>query len=335
MSSFFKQIIFSLVIMLFSCNAIAQVAKNIIVEHFTNTWCPICTSTNPGIYENLNKHEGVLHITYHPSKPYPNCELNKHNPAENDGRTRFYSVYGSTPRLVIQGSVVARNADYSSKAIFESHLEQTSPVSMVVEQFRIDEENIETKILITNEMDHDLVALKIFGGMAEKLIQFDAQNGEKEHFDVFRKAFTSIEGDLIRLDKNKGAVVEISYILATNEAWTLDQMFSFAILQTEDDKVVVQSNVSLLGEFSGPVNTIDILKNPVIIFPNPASDVLHIVMPSNETSWLRLFDNNGKLYINTSIGSQEEVDIYSLPKGLYFAELEQNGQRYQQKFLKK
>src|SRR5260221_7207968 len=80
--------------------SLAQVAKKIIVEHFTNTDCSICAALDPGFYANLNAHPGVLHLSIHPSAPYPNGLLYKQNATANDARTNYYGVYGSTPRLV-------------------------------------------------------------------------------------------------------------------------------------------------------------------------------------------------------------------------------------------
>jgi hypothetical protein len=47
-----------------------QVAKKIIVEHFTNTKCSICASRNPGFHTNLSANPTVQSISIHPSSPY-------------------------------------------------------------------------------------------------------------------------------------------------------------------------------------------------------------------------------------------------------------------------
>jgi len=333
MFTFVRSCVFSVVVFLFGYDAYAQVAKNIIVEHFTNTWCSICSNRNPGFYENLNKQTGVLHISYHPSRPYPGCELHKHNPIENDGRADYYGVYG-TPRLIIQGTVVSGVTDYSNKAIFESHQEQTSPVSITIEQFKPNESLIDVKITITNEIDHTLVAIKMFAGIAEQLVQFNARNGEKEHFDVFRKAYTDIEGELIRLNKEQGATKEFNYQLPLNEAWVLEELYSFVILQEEESKAVVQAEVSKAGEFTFPVSINEIENNAIHIFPNPVNDVLHVVLSTQESGFLKIYDCTSKLRIHTTFNEYEKVDMHSLNKGLYFIEIEQQGKYFQHKILK-
>src|SRR5215207_809064 len=94
--------------LLIAISAVAQVPKKIMVEHFTNTKCPVCTARNPGFYANFNSQPNVLHLAVHPSQPYSACLLYQQNAAENNLRTQYYSgVFGSTPRLVINGNIIA------------------------------------------------------------------------------------------------------------------------------------------------------------------------------------------------------------------------------------
>ncbi len=102
----------------------AQVAKKVVVEHFTNTKCGICSSRNPGFYKNLKNFPDVLHLSIHPSSPYAACKLSQQNNPDNDDRTKYYNVYGGTPRLVIQGKVISANEDYNSSTLFTSEENQ-------------------------------------------------------------------------------------------------------------------------------------------------------------------------------------------------------------------
>ncbi len=122
-----KNILVVTVAFIVSATSFAQVSKTIVVEHFTNSVCSICASRNPGFYENLSEQENVLHLAIHPSAPYSSCIFNLNNVIENDDRTNYYGIYGSTPRLVIQGDVISSSADYSSASIFTPYLDATSP----------------------------------------------------------------------------------------------------------------------------------------------------------------------------------------------------------------
>src|SRR4051812_23780642 len=96
----------------------AQVPKKIVVEHFTNTNCSICASKNPGFYANLSSQPNIQHIAVHPSSPYPACMLSQHNVTENDARTNYYGVYGSTPRFIINGELIAPSVNLDNASVF-------------------------------------------------------------------------------------------------------------------------------------------------------------------------------------------------------------------------
>ena len=108
----------------------AQVTRNVVVEHFTNTRCGICGSRNPGLFGNLKTSPEVLHISYHPSRPYSSCVLNKHNVSGNDDRAKYYGVYGSTPRVVVEGTAKGNGESFTDKALFSAELGKTTPIDI-------------------------------------------------------------------------------------------------------------------------------------------------------------------------------------------------------------
>ena len=177
----------------------AQVPKKVVVEHFTNTKCSICASRNPGFYTNLNSQTGVIHLAIHPSSPYAACFLSMHNPIENDGRTNYYGIYGGTPRLVIQGTVISSSVNYSSASIFTPYLGQTSPASIKIYQYKYGNDSIRSRIVIKTEATHTLTNLSLFVALAEDTINYTGSNGESVHYDVFRKSYTGTSGISVTL----------------------------------------------------------------------------------------------------------------------------------------
>lgn len=101
-----------------SSQLFSQVPGNILVEHFTNTKCSVCASRNPGFQANLNAHPAVKLLSIHPSAPYSTCLLSQQNTADNDARTNYYGVYGGTPRLVINGTVISASVNYGAASVF-------------------------------------------------------------------------------------------------------------------------------------------------------------------------------------------------------------------------
>ena len=127
-----KRLIISLIFLFTGCSAYPQVEKRIVVEHFSNTQCPICFGKNPGLYQNLDHFPRIIHLSIFPGSPYPNCFLHLQNPLASDGRTNYYGVYGSTPRLVIQGDPQSFSVDFNDPSIFAPYEDQTSPFSMKI-----------------------------------------------------------------------------------------------------------------------------------------------------------------------------------------------------------
>lgn len=118
----------------FASLVFAQVEQQVVLEHFTNTKRSVCASSskNPALNSNLQNHPNVIRITYHPSSPYSTCIFNQHNVSGNDDRTNQYSIYGATPRLVIQGEVISPNQNFSDANLFSDYYGELSPVLLNV-----------------------------------------------------------------------------------------------------------------------------------------------------------------------------------------------------------
>jgi len=302
----------------------AQVAKNIIVEHFTNTRCSICANPNknPAFYTNLAAHPEVKHISYHPSSPYPDCVLNQHNTAENDGRTNYYDIFGGTPRLIVQGVLNPNSVAFGSPDVFSPFADQTSEISISIEQTKISNERIEAVVTITTETEHNYINPKLLVGVAEKLVNYAAPNGEQEHHDVFRKAMTDITGDPITLPA-VGESIMLTYSVDHNSEWDFSQMFAYAILNDGSDKQVIQSHTASPSD-TGPSSITTSHLSNVQIYPNPANDFLTISLNSDKITEAQLYDVYGKLLFTSSFHTQTQLDLSNFIDGIYFLSLKNN-----------
>lgn len=302
---------------------LSQVPQKVVVEHFTNTVCSVCASRNPGFYTNLTTQIGVLHLAVHPSAPYASCTLNKHNTSENDARTNYYGVYGSTPRLVIQGTVISSSANYSSSAIFTPYASQTSPASIKIIQAKYGNDSIRSTIIIKTEATHTLGNLKLFVALAEDTIFYTSPNGETKHYDVFRKSLTGTSGIAITLPATVGDSVIFSQSSSVNTAWNFSRIYTLAILQEDVSKSVVQaeavsaSSNSIVTGINNPISAFD-----VNVFPNPVNEQLHINLNSPLKSNAQLYDINGRLVVSESFQNQIDINLVSLSKGQYLLVIE-------------
>ena len=297
----------------------AQVDKNVIVEHFTNTRCGICGFQNPALFDNLNNNPDILHLSTHPSSPYSNCILNQHNVAENDARTNFYNIYGSTPRIVIQGQVYTQSAsNWGNSNLFDGYLNQMTPASIAIQQSKTDE-LIEAQITLTTEGTHDLGDLHLYIVLAEDTIFYDAPNGEDQHYNVFRKNVSEGNGFVVNLPENVGEEVSFNISSEVNAEWDVDRIYTLAILQDASTNEVIQvwAAPADLNEPISSVRELPELKN-VTIAPNPTSDFINITLDDSLITRSYLYNLNGQLVSSSTFQQNTKVSLAELSKGAYW-----------------
>lgn len=308
----------------------AQVEKKVVVEHFTNTRCSICANRNPDFFTNLDNHPDVLHIAIHPSSPYSNCFLNNNNPEENDARTNYYGIYGSTPKLVIQGENIPANADYGDAEIFAPYLGQESPIEMNVTK-RTDDMSFYADLTASVVTGENLGELNIFIALVEDTVFYDAPNGEELHFNVFRKRMGGSAG-IINLPLLTSGVTFSTQI---QDGWDVNRLNAIIIIQDPETKEVIQA--SKTTEFTFPPSTAvsDIELKNVKISPNPVQNQLNISLESNTETEVRLIDLTGRTISTAIFQNETQINTSELAKGIYFVELKNEEGRLTQKIVKK
>lgn len=326
-------VLFSLLIFGFVSAASAQVPKKVIAEHFTNTRCGVCEFKNPDFYENLNNQDGILHISFHPSSPYSSCVLNQHNKSENDDRTFLYGIYGATPRFVFQGVVQSPGLQVGDPEIWTPYLDETSPVSIQIEQDK-SADIIRARVTLTTEATHSLSNQKLLIALAEDTVFYEAPNGESLHFDVFRKAFTDIEGMPVEVPQNIGESVTFNFELTPDAEWDIDRMFTVAILQEESNEVVQAEAISPdLNSVISSVRSETILKN-VQISPNPTNGLVNISMEDFEVSTAKVYNTFGQLILENTFSKNTTIDISGISSGTYIVEIQNEKGSFSSKLVK-
>ncbi|MFN0188664.1 MAG: T9SS type A sorting domain-containing protein [Bacteroidia bacterium] len=331
-----KKITLSLLLVL-SINTIlsAQVSKKIIVEHFTNTKCGICASRNPGFYTNFNNQSNALHLSVHPSAPYPNCLLYQQNATENDARTNYYSIYGSTPRLVINGNVIPASTNYGNASIFTPYQSLTSPASLRIEQEKYGTDSIRTTVIVKTESAHSFGALSLFVCLAEDTVFYSGGNGETMHRDVFRKALSSAVGLNLNLPQTIGDSLVYSFLTLSNPIWNFSRIYSLALLQESGSKNLVQAEA--VPANSNSVST-GLSNNPdafsVKTTPNPASTSITIESQSLPAN-LSLLDLEGRTLLQEVIYQEKQtIQLVSLSPGIYIIQLQNRNGTVSKKLIK-
>jgi hypothetical protein len=306
----------------------AQAVKKVIAEHFTNTYCSVCASRNPGFYNNLWKYPQVLHIAYHPSSPYIACPLSQHNKPENDDRTNFYGVYGSTPRIVIQGSVIPSSANYTDTNLFVSQLGQTTPFEVKVSLEQVSVTTLAVKAVVKKVAASTLTALDIYGALTEDTLFFTASNGETKHYDVFRKAVWGSNPISIAVPAAVGDSTVSTQTITINSEWSLSRLHATVILQ-DAAKAVVQAERSgnVGGNLGMPMAT-----QTISLYPNPAKNALFLTGVQGKYTNAIITNISGKALLN--LPAADTINISSLSSGLYFLSLAGGNDTRVIKFIK-
>lgn len=307
-----KKTFITLIILFAGIHLWSQTNQTIIVEHFTNTRCGICSARNPAFYDLLNDYPDVLHIAYHPSSPYASCVFSQHNPTENDARTNYYGIYGGTPRVVVQGKVIAPQNPLLMASQIEEKLGQAADYTISVEQMQHSNEEANVAIVVKKTGDSNFENLNLYAIVVEKEVAYNAPNGESFHHDVFRKVLVE---NPVSLDNIADSVVlNVSYAL--DNEWVVNQMYVAVMLEDVSTKTILQSAAS--GLLANPqfIHNSDLLVRNDLFYPNPASDLIRIndEVAGRYTS-IDIYSINGQLVLSSQ--DSHTININELKSGLY------------------
>lgn len=297
----------------------AQVAKKMIVEHFTNTKCSICASRNPGFHANLNANPSVQSISIHPSSPYSTCFLSQQNTTENDARTNYYGVFGGTPKLVINGSPVSTSQNYADAAMFTPFISQTN-FTIGIKQFAVGVDSIRSEITIKRiAAGAQSGNASLFAALVEDTVFGNGGNGELLHYNVMRRSLFAPQGQIITLPTNVNDSLVINHTESFNPIWNSTRMRTVAILQEEISKLVIQSELSGTEQIITSTSTLNTRNNIGInVYPNPANSNISISLMSFELSNFSLSNQLGQVILEGSISNQKNINVSDLAEGIYF-----------------
>ncbi len=317
------------------CSAVVAqpVIKNVIAEHFTNTYCPPCASRNGGFYANLHQYPQVLHISYHPSLPYPACPLNQSNKIENDDRTNYYGIFGATPRIVIQGKVISGSADYEDTALLQSELNKNTAFDIEMSMQQVSPNSIDVKAVIIKKAASSIVNLELYGAIVEDTLFFTANNGETLHPNVFRRSIWSSPSMSIVAPANVGDSIVYKQTILTDTAWDLNRVYSIGILQ-ESNMDIVQ--VQRSNYLSNTLRVGELNRNHIFsIYPNPSTDYITILSENDRPSTVTISDMSGRVIKRDYFHTKNKViDISQLSNGLYLITVAADGMRYSEEIMK-
>ena len=301
-----------------------------VVEHFTNTNCGICGSRNPGLFTNLdNNNTDVIHVSYYPSSPYSDCKLNRHNSTENDARTRFYGLYGSTPQLAIQGEDQNR-PNFNSKGLFDSYRGKSQPYT-VKTTYTTTKDSILVQVNLFAKGIQSIDSLSIYTIVVEDTVFYRGRNSENEHYNVFRKALTNIEGDPIKASITAKDSLTYRYAVALHKDWNADRMYALALVQNTFTKEIYQTGKGVKGNLVITSTPKAEAPKSVDVYPSRVRDFVQVGgMSSGNYDVINL---QGQHIVSGRL-NQSRINLSTLPKGMYIIRLNDGEELVSAKIMK-
>ncbi len=313
------KLIFLFVISAFSIQAQNSAKQYLMIEHFTNTKCPICASKNPAFYNLINQYpDDVHHIAIHPPIPYSTCGLYQANKPENEARATFYGVFG-TPSIALNGTLQPISSPLLTAVTLQSYLGNTSPLSLQVS------ESGPNNARVATVNAHSLSALpsgsyQIYAAVVEKTVNFAGGNGETVHHDVFRKMLTDINGNAFT-PAAAGQSAQYTFNFSMNAAWNPDEIYVLAWVQNATTKEILNSGTKFDPQVVG---TKEAAPQAILIQPNPVNESALAMIGDDQARAVEIFAANGQR-MTASFDNQEAGTIHistaTFAAGIYFVKI--------------
>lgn len=266
--------------------------RNILIEVFTNSHCPLCPPAHSAIDSYLSNGNGkdrVNYIYFHMVFPYSDDQLNKDNPADAAARNNFYGPFGSTPVGFFDGTT--QSGGYSSwGSKIDARLAVKSPLQIILSgskesgSFTVNAElNIGSSIS-GNNVIHFVVV---------EDVNYAGRNGVNPHKHVMRKMVTPPTGESINFSSNQ----TINKTITLNGAWNTNNLGIVVFIQNSSTKEVYQSEFITYNELgvtgiNEENNVIPVSYNLYQNYPNPFNPLTTIEyeIPKEEHVFLKVYN---------------------------------------------
>ena len=315
-----KLFTFSLALVLSVSISFAQAKKYVLVEHFTNTYCSICASQNPGFFSRIavETNTKIHHIAIHSSIPYPQCPFYQANKTEQDARKDLYGVF-STPRASLNGAPLVAAGNISATEI-DAAAGGTSPIEIKVTETT--GTNRTATVTLKAVGNVPTANYKMYAAIVEKKINFNANNGETVHYNVLRK-FIAYGGEL---GQNGFTVTPTSTLQTFNlpytvlSGWSDSQIYVVAWVQNEATKEVLNSGTRFDIQSAIEEPSIDAF---VIVSPNPTLGKTTISFLKVTPQYLTIQNAVGQVLETRKLvnNAPVEVDLSSFTTGVLFIKI--------------
>lgn len=336
-----KIVFFSLICF---CTAFLQAQEQskryVLLEEFSNTYCPPCIFRHPAFHENiLEEYEDVevFHISYHVGTPIPDDVFYQANIEEVEQRAAYYQILG-TPSLQLLGefSPSGPSPDYDILPLttLQEHTGSISPLKIEVQENN--ESNQERSVHIEVKTVNQIIPSNQFRlrvVVIEKVVDYEPpfEGMETRLHNIFRQTLGGWDGEVFSPAK-VGEAVSYDFSYTIEEEWESDQIYVIAFIQDDNNQSILNAGSSWKNEvvnIEGKAHS-----KEVKIYPNPSQDFVFLESQENP-QFIQIFDLQGRILQTATFDPfNASIDIGHLPKGTYFLSLQLESERIVEKITK-
>ena len=292
-----------------------QAKRYVLLEHFTNTLCSSCASQNPSFFTTIKveTNPDVHHISYHWRTPYLNCVYYQANQVPQDARADYYSVPGS-PRVSLNGGSQTGVSAVSSVSIQDAAT--TSPIYVKVGEVTNANQSRTATIKVKAVGSVPTSSYRLHVALVEKKTTYVSPNGEREHFNVFRRFLTPTAGDNITLS----ATEQTLFFDYTPDLATAAQLYVVAWVQNVSNREVLNSGTRFDAVTATEEVSVD---NQVTLSPNPTTGKVTLTFDKLTPQYLTVQNAAGQVFENVKLSKSTnyELNLSNLAAGVYIVKV--------------
>lgn len=305
----------------------AQEQREVLVEIFTNSHCPLCPAAHNTIDNFLNTSpnaDKINYIYYHMVYPYPTDLLYTQSAMDSDARHAYYAQAPATPRGIFDGVPQGSSSGWITTL---NNLTQTqSPLKILLSGTRSNPEfQITANVTRTgNITDTDLVLHFV----VVEDVYYNGNNSISDHKHVMRKMLPTSSGLPITINLNESKNYQQTILL--DQLWDADSLNVVVFVQSTSSKTVYQSETISYDDLTVTgVEDQRVVPDNFILFQNypnpfnPSTKIKFQIAKDGFTS-IKIFNvlgNEVKTLVNNNLsaGSYEfDFNAADLSSGTYF-----------------
>lgn len=217
--------------------------RNVLVEEFTSMTSPSCAYNNPFLDRYIDSNfQSICVVKYHLGFPTPGIDsLYLADTLFQKQRANYYYVY-AVPTTFLDGkSRLSLPYSYDSNLTipFYTRFSVGSPLSLDVTDIRLPGDTIQTTININlyHTLGSNNLRLRVYAIERYKLYaNAPGTNGEKNFYDIFRRAYPDSSGTLIG---NIAGNYQYIYKYHIDSTWADSLIYTLAFVQDDNKKEVL------------------------------------------------------------------------------------------------